>query len=130
MVHRNITPRNLLIRTQDDTVKLNDLILAKAVAGTRMEQLTTPGEVLGDLVYLAPEQLSAGSPVDFRSDLYSLGASLYAMLTGRVPLEGRSTFETFQLIEVERPEPPTTLPPVDLAAVRGRGDADVRKASG
>ncbi len=55
VVHRNITPRNLLIRTQDDTLKLNDLVLAKAITETSIEQITTPGSVLGDLVEMSPE---------------------------------------------------------------------------
>ena len=108
IIHRNITPGNLLIRTQDDHVKLNDLVLAKAIAGAKIQQLTAPGEVLGDLVFMSPEQLGGDRPVDHRSDIYSLGAALYAMLTARPPLEGRNTRETIQLIEIEKPEPPTT----------------------
>ncbi|TWT50445.1 Serine/threonine-protein kinase PknB [Rubripirellula amarantea] len=108
LLHRNITPRNLLIRTQDDTVKLNDLVIAKAVNSTHGEKLTIAGELLGDLLYMSPEQLTSERPLDARSDIYSLGASLYAMLTGRPPLEGRNRNETMQWIEVEKPQPPTT----------------------
>lgn len=108
ILHRNITPRNLLIRTRDDTVKLNDLVLARAVHSTGAERLTMAGELLGDLLFMSPEQMTGARPLDARSDVYSLGASLYAMLTGRPPLEGRNRVETMQWIEVEKPQPPTT----------------------
>ena len=81
------------------------LVLAKAIAGAKIEQLTAPGEVLGDLGFMSPEQLGIDQPIDHRSDIYSLGAALYAMLTARPPLEGRNARETIQLIEIEKPQP-------------------------
>lgn len=107
MIHRNITPHNILIRASDDTVKLNDLVFAKAIAGTRMEQLTCPGELIGELVYMSPEQTGVDHPIDARSDIYSLGATLYTLLTGRPPLEGRTSAETIHKIQLEAPIPPT-----------------------
>ncbi|MEZ6091885.1 MAG: FHA domain-containing serine/threonine-protein kinase [Pirellulaceae bacterium] len=120
LIHRNITPQNLLIRTQDDCVKLNDLALAKAVQQTQMQQITQVGEIVGDVFFMSPEQLakeqhfpSREHPgkyaplIDHRSDIYSLGATLYAMLTGRPPLEGRNLRETIEMIEVDKPKPPT-----------------------
>lgn len=107
MIHRNITPQNVLIRARDDRVKLNDLVLAKAISGTRMEQITRPGELVGELLYMSPEQIGSQRPVDARSDIYSLGATLYSLLTGRPPLEGRATSETIQKIQLETPAAPT-----------------------
>ena len=107
MVHRNINPRNLLIRASDDCAKLNDLVFAKAIEGTQIQQITQAGEVLGDAFYMSPEQIAQNRPIDCRSDMYSLGASLYAILTGRPPLEGRNQRETLQMIELETPAPPT-----------------------
>ncbi len=107
MVHRNITPHNILIRASDDTVKLNDLVFAKAIAGTRMEQITCPGELIGQLPYMSPEQAGVDRTIDVRSDIYSLGATLYSLLTGRPPLEGRTSAETITKIQLEAPTPPT-----------------------
>ncbi|MDA1055496.1 MAG: serine/threonine-protein kinase [Planctomycetota bacterium] len=107
MVHRNITPHNILIRASDDTVKLNDLVFAKAIAGTRMEQITCAGELIGELVYMSPEQTGVDHPIDYRSDIYSLGATLYTLLTGRPPLEGRTRTETINKIQLDSPPPPT-----------------------
>ncbi len=108
MIHRNITPHNILIRACDDVVKLNDLVFAKAIAGTRMEQITCPGELIGELVYMSPEQTGVDHPIDARSDIYSLGATLYTLLTGRPPLEGRNRSETIAKIQLDTPTPPTT----------------------
>jgi serine/threonine-protein kinase len=108
MVHRNITPHNILIRACDDTVKLNDLVFAKAIAGTRMEQITCAGELIGELVYMSPEQTGVNHPIDYRSDIYSLGATLYSLLTGRPALEGRNAAETIHKIQLELPVSPTT----------------------
>lgn len=107
MVHRNITPRNILIASRDDTVKLNDLVFARAAKEVQLEQLTAPGEILGELPYLAPEQLEDEAPLDSRTDIYGLGATLYCLLTGRPPLEGRNAAETLQSIRVERPQSPS-----------------------
>ncbi|MCA9120642.1 MAG: protein kinase [Planctomycetaceae bacterium] len=109
MVHRNITPHNILIRAHDDVVKLNDLVFAKAIAGTRVEQITCPGELVGELVYMSPEQTGVDHPLDERSDIYSLGAALYSLLAGRAPFEGRTTTETINKIQLEPPTPPTVF---------------------
>ncbi|MCA9120556.1 MAG: protein kinase [Planctomycetaceae bacterium] len=108
MIHRNITPHNILIRASDDSVKLSDLVFAKAISGTRLEEITSPGQLVGELVYLSPEQTGTERPIDFRSDIYSLGASLYALLTGRPPLEGRNSSETLHKIQYDIPAAPTT----------------------
>jgi pSer/pThr/pTyr-binding forkhead associated (FHA) protein len=116
IIHRNITPRNILIRSSDRVAKLGDLVLAKAMEGTRQEQITRPGELVGQLEYLSPEQTTGARPPDTRSDLYSLGATLYAVLTGRPPFEGRSPVETILKIQTEEPVKPTkyhlSIPPL------------------
>jgi len=116
IIHRNVTPRNILIRSSDRLVKLGDLVLAKAMEGTRQEQITRPGELVGQLEYLSPEQTTGARPPDTRSDIYSLGATLYAVLTGRPPFEGGSPTETILKIQAEEPVKPTkyhlSIPPL------------------
>ncbi len=102
-VHRNITPTNILIRKRDGVAKLGDLMLAKALEGTQAERVTRPGETVGDIPYLSPEQLLSENTIDFRSDIYSLGATIYAALSGRPPLEGTSLAETIAMIEAQEP---------------------------
>ncbi len=98
IIHRNLTPQNIMIRKADKVTKLGDLMLAKAMEGALAEQLTRPGEILGDLRYMSPERTLGGPDVDGRSDLYSLGALVYAMMTGRPPFEGGSLVETIMKI--------------------------------
>jgi serine/threonine protein kinase len=106
IVHRNVTPRNILIRCSDGVAKLGDLIFAKALEGVQAVQVTQPGELIGELAYMSPEQTGAADVIDCRSDLYGLGATLYALLTGRPPLEGRDPAETIHKIQTQEPEPP------------------------
>ena len=115
IVHRKITPRCILVRRADGAAKLGGLGLAKSLDDDGAAKVTRAGEIVGDLAYCSPEQ-SLGLPVDARSDLYNLGAALYALLTGRPPCEGRSFVETLDKIQNQRPESPTkyhlAIPPL------------------
>jgi serine/threonine protein kinase len=81
VVHRDITPANVIVTPRGD-VKLTDFGLSKSYGDSL---LTSCGEVLGSLPYLAPEQLKGTTQPDWRSDLYSVGAILYEHLTGEKP---------------------------------------------
>lgn len=109
ILHRNIGPSNILVRKVDRCVKLGDLMLAKALDNSGNERITRSGEVIGDLRYLSPEQLSGEQPLDARADIYSLGAALYAILTGRPPFEGGTAAEIIRRIVTGSPEPPTKV---------------------
>jgi hypothetical protein len=69
IIHRNVTPANILIRNGDHVAKLGDLILAKALEGTMARQVTKPGQILGEIAYLPPERTQDDATVDERSDL-------------------------------------------------------------
>ena len=56
IIHRNITPANILVRSSDKVAKLGDLMLAKAMTGTLARQVTQPGELVGDVLYMSPER--------------------------------------------------------------------------
>jgi pSer/pThr/pTyr-binding forkhead associated (FHA) protein len=106
ILHRNVTPMNVLVGGHKRVAKLGDLMLAKALEGDLAVQLTEPGELLGDVHYLSPERTYPSATVDERSDLFSLGATLYALLTGRPPFADVSIIETIKKVraaEVERP---------------------------
>ncbi|MAG93579.1 MAG: hypothetical protein CMJ48_07500 [Planctomycetaceae bacterium] len=115
IVHRNVTPRSILIRISDGAAKLGDLMLAKATSGTRAEQVTQAGETIGELSYLSPEQAGTGEALDGRTDIYNLGATIYAVLTGQPPIEGENLAQTLIKIQTVLPESPskqnTSLPP-------------------
>jgi eukaryotic-like serine/threonine-protein kinase len=106
IIHRNVTPRNLLIRHSDKLVKLGDVMLAKALEGTLAQQITRPGELLGEVAYMSPERTRGTTDVDGRADLYGLGATLYALLTGRPPFAADSMPELITRIRTAAPEKP------------------------
>jgi len=107
IIHRNITPTNIIMRSADKVAKLGDLMFAKALEGTNAKQVTRPGELVGDVAYMAPERTHGGAAeVDGRSDIYGLGATVYALLTGRPPFEGSSLLETVHKIRTAEPTKP------------------------
>ncbi len=106
VVHRNITPHNILVESQSMRAYLNDAVLAKAWDTVSVDRLTTDGEIIGDLAFASPEVVGSGFPVDSRADQYSLGATLYALLTGRPPFPCRTVGEMIPAILSQLPVSP------------------------
>ena len=85
-IHRDVKPKNIMI-TRDGTAKLADMGLARAVSDRDAAE-AEKGKAFGTPYYIAPEQVRGETTIDHRADIYSLGATLFHMLTGRVPFEG------------------------------------------
>jgi serine/threonine-protein kinase len=104
VIHRDVKPANMML-TPEGVVKLTDFGVARS---RNDEALTTTGTTTGSLAYMSPEQIN-GAAVDGRSDLYSLGISLYEMVTGRRPFRAASEFAMMMAQLKEQPRPPIEL---------------------
>ena len=104
IVHRDIKPDNIML-TKDNIVKLADLGIAKSAADSNDVDVTSPEILIGTPAYVSPEQARDAQHVDSRADIYSLGVSMYEMLTGEKPYKGKTTVEILQqLFEASVPE--------------------------
>jgi hypothetical protein len=107
VLHRDVKPGNIVI-APNGTVKLTDFGLARQAANPRLTQTGTPA---GSPYYMSPEQIHGVAPLDARSDVYSTGAVLYEVVTGRRPFEGESAFEVMQAHVESVPPAPIALNP-------------------
>ncbi|MBL4849221.1 MAG: serine/threonine protein kinase [Planctomycetes bacterium] len=107
VLHRDLKPANILFDDQG-RARLTDFGLARRQGGLT---LTQTGEILGTPDFMSPEQIVNSHGVDERSDLYSLGALLYAMLTGVPPIQRGNVFATLEAVLREAPRPPSEITP-------------------
>lgn len=115
IVHRDLSPDNVFVVEGggERTVKLLDFGIAKLFESATAESLTATGFFLGKVAYGSPEQLGSlgqGAPLDWRSDVYSLGVIFYQVLSGHRPFEGRAPVE-YIAAHLNLPPPPVAAPP-------------------
>lgn len=126
IIHRDIKPENLMFGN-DDVIKISDLGLAKRLpendgvrSPTQAEELpddlitrnqNDPSTIMGTPAYMSPEMATDPITADTRSDMYSLGITVYQMLTGKLPFKGNSALETLLKHIRDKPEPPEKLNP-------------------
>ncbi len=108
VVHRDIKSENILI-TPEGVVKLADFGVARAEIGAKSARVTESRDLVGTMVYMAPEQLTSPRTVDHRADLYGIGATLFEMLTGEVPFDGEEGYPLMKRIELEEVPDPRQL---------------------
>jgi nicotinamidase/pyrazinamidase len=118
VIHRDIKPANILLTSSGD-VKLADLGLAKivvspGVTASNSAGHTAPGVALGTPRYMSPEQFDDASQVDHRADIFSLGATLYHMLSGSTPFKGDSVFSILKQVVETDPEPLPSHVPIQV----------------
>ena len=107
VVHRDLKPANIIV-TPGGVVKLMDFGIAKMAADRK---LTQTGRTVGSLYYMSPEQIKGAVDLDPRSDLYSLGISLYEMVTGARPFQGDSEYSIMAAHLETNPPPPIKVDP-------------------
>ncbi|MBC7473022.1 MAG: serine/threonine protein kinase, partial [Candidatus Sericytochromatia bacterium] len=108
-VHRDVKPANIMIMP-DDKVKILDFGLSKKI-GQPVKYQIIGGPMCGTLYYMSPEQLTDSDRVDQRADLYSIGATLYHAIIGKVPFETNNLSELVSMQINNIPVPPVNLSP-------------------
>lgn len=110
LVHRDIKPANIFVSQQGgvyDVVKVLDFGLVKPIAGDQSVHLTTDGMLAGSPLFMSPEQAVGDASTDARSDIYSLGASAYYVLTGQPPFRSDNVLKLVIAHTNEVPAPPS-----------------------
>lgn len=112
VVHRDIKPSNIM-QDQDGVYRLMDLGIAKSEINRQAGEMTLTKEqcTIGTPSYASPEQCQSSHTVDFRSDIYSLGATIYQAASGKLPFEGATAVEIILKVLQEDPEPLKKLRP-------------------
>ncbi|WP_257449409.1 serine/threonine-protein kinase [Archangium lipolyticum] len=120
LIHRDVKPSNIMVESGEDGV-LRPYVMDFGLASDWKESETVTGTVLGTPHYMAPEQARGEvARLDLRADVYSLGATLYALLTGQPPIQGDNGLEVLNNLATVEPRPPRALDrniPPELEAI-------------
>ena len=114
LIHRDIKPSNIIAARRggmDDVAKLLDFGLVRTTAPVRAARLSAEGQILGTPLYMSPEQATGSQELDERSDIYSLGAVAYYLLTGRPPFEGEDGIAVLIALARDPVVPPSRVRP-------------------
>lgn len=112
LIHRDIKPANIFAAARGgyhDVAKLLDFGLVKPLESPEHADLTQDGAITGSPLFMSPEQAVGDQMADVRSDIYSLGAVAYFMLTGRAPFEDQAVLKVLLRHAAEPPQPPTQV---------------------
>ncbi|MEO8448369.1 MAG: protein kinase [Gemmatimonadota bacterium] len=128
ILHRDIKPSNCFVAL-DGSVKVGDFGLSRSVAGDKETRVTKTGMFIGTPAFSAPEQL-LGEPLDVRSDIYSVGATLYSLLTGKLPFAAVTAINMLAVVlqgtpaspRTHRPEIPESLAAIVLKCLQRKPD--------
>jgi len=107
VLHRDIKPSNCFV-SQDGSVKVGDFGLSVSTLARDDSYVTATGVIMGTPAYAAPEQLG-GDELDVRADIYSVGATLFTLLTGQAPFEGKNAVQVVTNVVNKKPKPLTEL---------------------
>ena len=111
VIHRDIKPHNILINPKTEEVKITDFGIS-AILTHENDEIYNPDFIIGTLAYMSPEQTGRmNRTVDYRTDLYSFGVTLYEMLTGSLPFKSHDPMELIHSHIAIMPEPPAKLDP-------------------
>lgn len=109
IIHRDLKPNNILVDTQSDRPLVTDFGLAKLI--DRNQDLTQTCDIMGAPPYMSPEQVNNSARATTATDVYGLGATLYALLTGQPPFQGDTPIATLKKVLDEEPTRPRKLNP-------------------
>ena len=114
VIHRDVKPGNMIYNQDEERIKVTDFGIARVTDGTR----TRTGTIMGSPSYMSPEQL-AGETVDGRSDVFSLGVTLFQLLTGQLPFQGESLASlAYQITKARQPNIREVRPDLPASAKR------------
>lgn len=110
IIHRDIKSENLIL-TPQGRIKIADFGVARADESDPRSRVTESRDLVGTIMFMAPEQLTSPATVDHRADLYSLGITLYEMVTGELPFDGDEGYPLMKRIEKSPPDDPRVYEP-------------------
>jgi serine/threonine protein kinase len=104
LIHQNVTPQNIIVGKKPQNTKLTDLMLAQATEEDPTRPISAAGLPSESLPYMSPERTDGrAAAIDARTDIYSLAATVYAMLTGKPPYQGATVAELIRKIRLDAP---------------------------